>query len=98
MSSENLNFAEITEDRRKAVKNTIRPISVEELKALEDEIFRFHDHPWRERFAEFVKENAGGSLYHATTNDPAQIIYCHTKDREFGSCPAPAWGYYKRMD
>ena len=81
MQSENLNIAEITEARRKAIRKTIRPIGIEELKALEGEIFRYHDDPWRERFTEFVKENAGSTFYHATTDDPIQIIYCHAKDK-----------------
>ena len=39
MLPENLDINSITEGRRRAVDKTIKPISVEEIKALIDEIF-----------------------------------------------------------
>ncbi|HEY3899679.1 MAG TPA: hypothetical protein VGM54_13750 [Chthoniobacter sp.] len=79
--SENLDINSITEGRRKAVDKTIRLISVEEIKLLVDEIFPYPDDPYRERFLEFLGANAGGTFYHATTNDPVHILYCSTKDK-----------------
>ena len=92
MPSDNLNVTEITEARRKAIKKSIRPIGPDELKTLEDEIFPHHGDPWRERFIEFVKENPGSSFYHATTDDPVHIIYCHTKEKGIWFMPGTGVG------
>ena len=81
MKPENLNIEEITEDRRKAVVASIRPISSEELKTLGERLFPFLDHPWREVFFGFINENAGSTFHHATTHDGIQFIYCHAKEK-----------------
>ena len=92
MLPENLNIAEITEARRKAIQKTIRPIADDELKTVEDELFPYHDDPWRERFSEFVKANANSSFYHATTHDRVHIIYCHTKEKGIWYLPGSGLG------
>src|SRR5678815_3156319 len=81
MPAENLNMDEISEGRRKAIAASIHTISVEELKALGQQLFPFFDHPWRERFFSFIAENAGATFHHATTSDHFQIIYCHAKNQ-----------------
>ena len=92
MLPENFNMTEITEARRKAIQQTIRPIAADELKTVEDEMFPYHDDPWRERFSEFVNANAGSSFYHATTHDQIHIIYCHRRrKRASGISRAAAW-------
>ena len=92
MLPENLDINSITEGRRRAVDKTIRPISVEEIKALIDEIFPYMDDPYRERFAEFLTDNAGCSFYHATTNDPVHLLYCSTKDKGIWFLPGSGVG------
>ncbi len=79
--TDNFNLDDITEARRKAVTESIRPISAEKLKELGDEILPFFDHPWRELYFGFIAENADATFYHATTHDGIQIIYCHAKGK-----------------
>jgi len=81
MTPENLNMEEITEARRKAVAASIRTISVEELKALGEQLFPLAGDPWRERYFAFLNENPGATFHHATTHDGVQIIYCNAGDK-----------------
>ena len=81
MPIDNLNMDEVTEERRKALAASIRSISIEELKTLGAELFPTMDHPWRETYFDFLKENAGASFYHATTLDHVHFIYCAEKDK-----------------
>jgi hypothetical protein len=92
MKSENLNMEEITEARRKAIAASIRPISVEELKKLGEELFPFLDHPWREKFFGFIAENSSTVFHHATTHDHIHIIYCHAKSRGLWFLPEGGLG------
>ena len=50
MAFEKFDLENLDKERRKAVANSIRTMSVEELKALGNEIFRYADDPWREKF------------------------------------------------
>ena len=65
MEPENLDIESITEDRRKAIEQTIQVIGIEELKSLGEKLFPFLDHPWRQTFFEFVEENTPAT--HSTT-------------------------------
>jgi len=81
MKAENLNMEEITDARRKAIVASIRTVSPEELKAIGEKIFPFAGDPWRERYFEFLTENAGATFHHATTNDNIQVVYCNAKGK-----------------
>jgi hypothetical protein len=83
---------EITKARRKAIAESIRTISAEELKALGEKLFPGVDHPWREKFFAFINENPGATFYHATTHDSVQIIYCHAKDKGMWFLPGSGMG------
>jgi hypothetical protein len=78
---DNLNMEELTEARRKAVADSIRTISVEELKTLGEALFPCFEHPWRLEFYNFLEENPGDAFYHAVTHDRLHIIYCRTKEK-----------------
>ena len=54
MEPENLDIEQINEDRRKAIQQNIEVISVDDLKALGERLFPYADHPWREKFFEFI--------------------------------------------
>lgn len=92
MESENLNMSEITEARRKALAETIKPISIEELHQLSNTLFPYVDHPWRDKFLQFIEENAGASYYHATTHDHVHIVYCHPKEKGIWFLPGSGLG------
>lgn len=81
MHSENLNIDDLTEERRKAIQQTIHTVSPEEVQALGERLFPYSDHPWRAKFFEFINENSGATFHHAVTNDHVQILYCSAKNR-----------------
>lgn len=89
---ENLNMDDITEARGKAIAETIKTISVEELKALCEALFPYIDHPWREKVFTFINENAGATFHHAVTHDRVHVIYCHDKDRGMWFLPGSGMG------
>ena len=55
MPFEKFDLENLDKERRKAIANSIRTISVEELKALGHEIFRYADDPWREAMSEIIR-------------------------------------------
>jgi hypothetical protein len=92
MKPENLNMDEITDARRKAIAASIRPIGAEELKALGEQLFPVAADPWREKFFEFLKENAAATFHHATTHDDIQVLYCNAKDKGIWFKPGKGMG------
>jgi hypothetical protein len=92
MPSENLDMDAVTEARRSAIAESIHPISVEELTELGEGLFPNVDHPWREKFFSFLKENAGATFHHATTNDRLHLIYCEAVDKGMWFLPGSGMG------
>lgn len=92
MSSEELDLNSILTNRREAVKESIQPISMEELKNLGELLFPFLDHPWRAVFFDFLKENANSSFYHAETSDRFHVLYCRDKERGLWFIPGSGMG------
>ena len=92
MKKENLDMDEITEQRRQALAESIEPISVDKLKFLGERLFPQFDHPWRERFFQFVEENSACTFHHATTKEHIHIIYCHDKERGMWFLPGSGMG------
>jgi hypothetical protein len=83
---------EINEARRKAIAESIRPIPVEELKALCEGLFPNTDHPWRTAVFTFINDNPGATFHHASTNDRIHVIYCPDKDKGMWFTPGSGMG------
>lgn len=81
MEAENFDFESIMDARRKAVEQSIRPLSIDELKSLEESLFRDATDVWYEPFRQFVEENRHGTFYHATADDQIQVVYCRDKEK-----------------
>ena len=92
MPFDTVNMEEITKARRKAIAESIRTISVEELKALGERLFPFVGDPWRDKFFAFLDENSDATFHHATTHDHVQIIYCPAKDKGMWFMPGIGMG------
>ncbi|MGB8340261.1 MAG: hypothetical protein WCE51_01620 [Chthoniobacterales bacterium] len=92
MPFETIHMEEITEGRRKAIAASIRNISVEELKTLGERLFPFVGDPWRDKFFDFISENATATFHHAMTHDGVQIIYCHAKGKGMWFMPGTGMG------
>lgn len=78
------------ENRRAAVRKTIRLATFDELKKLGEERFAVVTDPWCERYNNFLKEHAGGKIYRAEVPDGAVIVYC--RDTEQGVWFLPGSG------
>jgi hypothetical protein len=92
MPADNFNMDELTIERRKAIEETIHPISIDELRALGESLFPHSDHPWRETYFSFMSENAGATFEHAITHDGVNIIYCRERDKGMWFTPGGGMG------
>jgi hypothetical protein len=92
MALEKFDLNNLDKERRKAIANSIRTISIEELKALGDQIFRFADDPWREAFFAFIAGNPGATFHHAVMSDGVNIVYCRDKDKGIWFLPGSGLG------
>ena len=93
MESENLDIESIMDARRKAVEQSIRQMSAEELKSIVENLFK--DDPgnaWNEPFRQFINENTGSTFYHATAPDRTQVVYCRAKETGIWFIPEGALG------
>ena len=81
MSTEVPDINQLMEQRRQAVAKSIRPMTIEELKAIGEGLFPFLDHPWRQAYFGFLEANPSGRFFHGTTQDRVEIIYCQDQDK-----------------
>lgn len=92
MERENLDINSITDDRRKAIEQTIESISADQLKKVGEELFPFFDDPWREKYFQFIHDHPGSSFYHASTKDGIQFVYCYDQNRGIWFIPGTGLG------
>src|SRR5947207_14037530 len=92
MQFEIFDLENLDKERRKALAKSIRTISVEELKKLGGELFRFADDPWRETFFRFIAENPGATFHHAVASDGVNIVYCRDQDKRMWFLPGSGMG------
>src|SRR5689334_17622290 len=92
MSFEQFDLESLNKERLKAISQTIRIISPEELKKLGEELFKFADDPWREAFFKFVAENPGCTFHHAVASDGVNLIYCRDRDKGMWFLPGSGLG------
>ena len=59
---------------------------------LRNEIFRYADDPWREKFFRFIAENPGATFHHAVMSDGVNIVYCSDKDKGIWFLPGVGMG------
>jgi hypothetical protein len=82
----------INTERCKAIAKSIRPISVEELKKLGEEIFDSPDRPWRQTFLRLIEENPGGTFHHADAGEGVIFLYCRDGDKGLWYLPGSGLG------
>ena len=82
-------IGEITEARRKAVAQSIRKISTEELKKLAEQIFDSPDHPWRERFFQLI-QNRGVTFTMSLLGRTSFLFMTLPRTKATGVCPVAA--------
>jgi len=89
---ERFDFEKLTKERRKSLAQTLRPVSVAEMKTLGDELFKYVDDAWRHAYFGFIAENPGTSFHHAVTSDGVHLLYCKDKDKGIWFLPGQGKG------
>ena len=92
MPFDTFDLASLNKERRKAIAQTIRTVSADELKKIGHEIFRYAEDPWRDAFFKFIEENPGATFHHAVTSDGVNLIYCRNKDKGMWFLPGSGMG------
>lgn len=92
MPFDKYNFESITEERRKSIAQSIRSISLGEVKKMSQQLFKNADDPWRDAFNQFLAENPSATFHHALTSDGVNILYCPDKDRGIWFVPGTGLG------
>jgi hypothetical protein len=73
----------IQEERRKHVRESLRSISIDELRKLAKEHQdEFVDDPWRDKMLRLIEERPQASFYHAVPEENVIVVYC--RDEDFG--------------
>jgi hypothetical protein len=80
------------ENRRKVVRKTIHPATVEELKKLGTERFPVATDPWCEHYFDLLKQHASAKFYLAETPEGAQIVYCRDTGQGIWFLPGQGMG------
>jgi len=74
---------ELAKERRKAVLESLQPVSVDELKkVLKEHEEEFVGDPWRDEFERLIEAQPHASYYRAVPQDGVVIYYC--RDTDFG--------------
>ena len=92
MPFEKFDLDNLDKERRKALAASIRTISVEELKAIGEQIFPMAGDPWRDTFFQFIADNRGATFHHAVASDGVNIIYCRDQDKGIWFLPGSGLG------
>lgn len=92
MSYDNEWLNQTLEARAKSVRESIRPVSVEELKRLGSERFSSVSDPWAESYKAFLEEHAKDRFYLATTHEGAEIVYSREASKAIWFLPGRGMG------
>ncbi len=89
-------FADIQtlqKERRDAVHQSLREITLEELKKVVNEnLSDFEGDPWQANFLRMIEENPQGSFYHAMTKEGAIVLYCRDENAGVWVLPGSGMG------
>lgn len=92
MSYDNEWLDQTLKDRTEAIRRSIRPATLEELRTLGIERFPSATDPWSESYRVFLDEHPKGDYYRAETNEGAEIVYCHDAGKGIWFLPGRGMG------
>jgi len=92
MNPDYVDIDTLMEERRKAIKESIRPIDAAELKSLGEQLFPAADDPWREAYFQFLAENSGCVFHYAVTHDGVHVLYCRSEEKGIWFVPGVGRG------
>lgn len=80
------------ENRRKVVRDTIRPATLDELKQLGEKRFPVATDPWCEKYNQFIQANKNSKFYLAKSPEGAEIVYCRDSGNAVWFLPGKGMG------
>lgn len=80
------------ENRRVAVRKTIRAATLAELHELGVKRFPLATDPWCERYDEFLKQHPSAKFYRAESPEGAEIVYCRETNQGVWFLPGKGMG------
>ena len=85
-------LSSINEVRRQALAETIQPATLEELRAMGEQMFPYLDHPWRQLYFQFLEQNPDSRYFKASTDDGFGVLYCQEHNRGIWFIPGAGVG------
>ena len=82
----------LSEERRKAVQDSLQSMTVADLRKLVNELSDFEGDPWRENFVTVIETHPEASFYRAVTQEGAVILYCPGEDTGVWFLPGSGMG------
>ena len=96
MPFEKFDLENLDKERRKAIANSIRTVSVEELKAIGKQIFHYRRRSVAGKpSSAFIAQNPGATFHHAVMSDGVNIVYCRDKDKGMWFLPGSGLGPFR---
>jgi hypothetical protein len=82
----------LSEERRRAVQESLKSMSVAELREVVKELSGFEGDPWQENFVSVIEAHPEASFYRAVTQEGAIILYCPGEDTGVWFLPGSGMG------
>ena len=82
----------VSEERRKALQNSLQSMSLAELRNIVKELSDFEGDPWQENFLHLIQAHPEESFYRAATQEGAIILYCPGEDTGVWFLPGSGMG------
>ena len=82
----------LSEERRKALQETLQSMTVAELREIVKELSDFEGDPSQENFVSVIEAHPEASFYRAVTQEGAIILYCPGEDTGVWFLPGSGMG------
>jgi Fe-S-cluster formation regulator IscX/YfhJ len=85
----------VSEERRKAIQESLKTMSVADLRKIVKELSDFEGDPWRENFVSVIEAHPEASFYRPVTQGGAVVLYCPGEDTGVWFLPGRGMGHMK---
>jgi len=82
----------LSEERRRALRESLQSMSVDELRKVVKELSDFEGDPWQQNFVQAIETHPEESFYRAITQEGAIILYCPGEDTGVWFLPGSGMG------
>jgi hypothetical protein len=82
----------LSEERRRALRESLQSMSVDELRKVVKELSDFEGDPWQKNLVSVIDAHPEASFYRAVTQEGAIILYCPGEDTGVWFLPGSGMG------